>query len=81
MLEHPNAIVRSPRSTQANQQSNMSPTQTSQVADLEPGQLLNELEERQDDVLAQLDALDTQLQDVLRGLGVTLDDDLDEDVV
>ncbi|MAI69840.1 MAG: hypothetical protein CMM01_02890 [Rhodopirellula sp.] len=59
----------------------MSPTQTSQVADLEPGQLLNELEERQDDVLAQLDALDTQLQDVLRGLGVTLDDDLDEDVV
>ena len=56
----------------------MSPTQTSQVADIEPGQLLNELEQRQDDVLEQLDALDTQLQEVLRGLGVTLEDDLDE---
>ena len=59
----------------------MSPTQTSQVADLEPGQLLNELEQRQDDVLEQLDALDTQLQEVLRGLGVTLEDELDEDLV
>ena len=48
----------------------MSPTQTSQVADIEPGQLLNEL-----------DALDSQLQEVLRGLGVTLEDDLDEDLV
>ncbi len=60
---------------------NMSPTQTSHVADIEPGQLLNELEQRQDDVLEQLDALDTQLQEVLRGLGVTLEDDLDEDLV
>ena len=59
----------------------MSPTQTSQVADLEPGQLLNELEQRQDDVLEQLDALDTQLQEVLRGLGVTLEDEFDEDLV
>jgi hypothetical protein len=59
----------------------MSPTQTSQVADIEPGQLLNELEQRQDDVLEQLDALDNQLQEVLRGLGVTLDDDLDEDLI
>ncbi|MAI32806.1 MAG: hypothetical protein CMM07_14170 [Rhodopirellula sp.] len=59
----------------------MSPTQTSQVADIEPGQLLNELEQRQDDVLEQLDALDTQLQEVLRGLGVTLEDDLDEELV
>ena len=60
---------------------NMSPTQTSHVTDIEPGQLLNELEQRQDDVLEQLDALDTQLQEVLRGLGVTLEDDLDEDLV
>ena len=59
----------------------MSPTKTSQVADIEPGQLLNELEQRQDDVLEQLDALDTQLQEVLRGLGVTLEDDLDEELV
>ena len=59
----------------------MSPTQTSQVADIEPGQLLNELEQRQDDVLEQLDALDSQLQELLRGLGVTLEDDLDEDLV
>lgn len=59
----------------------MSPTKSSQVADIEPGQLLNELEQRQDDVLEQLDALDTQLQEVLRGLGVTLEDDLDEELV
>lgn len=59
----------------------MSPTQTSQVADIEPGQLLNELEQRQDEVLEQLDALDTQLQEVLRGLGVTLEDEVDEDLV
>lgn len=59
----------------------MSPTQTSQVADIEPGQLLNELEQRQDEVLEQLDALDTQLQEVLRGLGVTLENDVDEDLV
>ena len=51
------------------------------TAELEPGQLLNELEQRQDDVLEQLDALDTQLQEVLRGLGVTLEEDLDEDLV
>lgn len=59
----------------------MSPTQTSQVADLEPGQLLNELERRQDDVLEQLDTLDAQLEEVLRGLGVTLEDELDDDLV
>ena len=59
----------------------MSPTQTSHVAELEPGQLLNELEQRQYDVLEQLDSLDTHLQEVLRGLGVTLEEDLDEDLV
>ncbi|MDE0866759.1 MAG: hypothetical protein OSA98_23520 [Rubripirellula sp.] len=60
---------------------NMSPTPTSQINDLEPGQLLTELEQRQDDVLEQLDALDNQLQEVLRGLGVTLDDEINEELV
>ncbi|MFK8112337.1 MAG: hypothetical protein AB8B91_09045 [Rubripirellula sp.] len=59
----------------------MSPTPTSQTSDAEPGQLLKELEQRQDEVLEQLDALDAKLQDVLRGLGVTLDDDIDQDLV
>ena len=52
----------------------MSPTPTSQASDIEPGQLLKELEQRQDDVLAQLDALDAKLEEVLKGLGVTVDD-------
>ena len=52
----------------------MSPTPTSQASDTEPGQLLKELEQRQDDVLAQLDALDAKLEEVLRGLGVTVDE-------
>lgn len=59
----------------------MSPTPTSQVADSEPGQLLEDLERRQDDVLAQLDDLDAKLTEVLRGLGVTLDDGGDPDIV
>ena len=41
----------------------------------ESGSLLADLERRQDDVLAQLDALDRQLTDLLKGLGVTLVDD------
>jgi len=38
----------------------------------EAGSLLADLERRQDDVLAQLDLLDRQVADLLRGLGVTL---------
>ncbi|TWU05582.1 hypothetical protein [Stieleria varia] len=41
----------------------------------EPGQLLAELEQRQDDVLAQLDALDAQLSEVLKGLEISVDED------
>ncbi len=41
----------------------------------ESGTLLADLERRQDDVLAQLDALDRQLTGLLKGLGVTLVDD------
>ncbi len=41
----------------------------------ESGSLLADLERRQDDVLAQLDALDRQLTSILKGLGVTLIDD------
>lgn len=39
------------------------------------GNLLADLERRQDDVLAQLDELDRKVSDLLRGLGVTLIDD------
>tara|TARA_R110002167_G_scaffold226085_1_gene431288 strand:- start:46 stop:192 length:147 start_codon:yes stop_codon:yes gene_type:complete len=48
---------------------------------MEPGQLLNELERRQDEVLMELDALDAKLSAVLRGLGVTLDDEIDQELV
>ena len=41
---------------------------------LEPGQLLMDLERRQDEVLEQLDDLDAKLKDVLKELGATLDD-------
>lgn len=51
------------------------------VDDYQPGQLLKELEQRQDEVLEQLDALDLQLQDVLKGLGVTLTNEVDADFV
>ncbi len=37
----------------------------------EPGHLLLDLEKRQDDVLEQLDNLDAQLIEVLKGLGVS----------
>ncbi|MEM8671648.1 MAG: hypothetical protein AAGG48_29285 [Planctomycetota bacterium] len=40
----------------------------------EPGNLLKELEERQDEVLAQLDELDAKLRQVLEGLGVTTEE-------
>lgn len=59
----------------------MSPTPTSNVDTLEPGQLLLDLERRQDDVLLQLDALDAQLNEVLKGLGVTIDEEIDQDMV
>ncbi len=55
----------------------MSPTPISHVSDLEPGQLLSELERRQDEVLHELDALDAKLKELLSGLGVTIDDDID----
>ena len=40
-----------------------------------PGHLLDELERRQDDVLAQLDDLDAKINEVLKGLGASVDDD------
>jgi hypothetical protein len=48
-------------------------------SETEAGALLADLERRQDDVLAQLDALDQQLSSLLRGLGVTLVDDREAD--
>ena len=52
----------------------MSPTPASHT-DSEPGQLLHELERRQDEVLTQLDDLDAKLTEVLKGLGVASDDE------
>ncbi len=51
----------------------MSPTPTAHT-ESEPGQLLHELERRQDEVLTQLDDLDAKLTEVLKGLGVTADE-------
>jgi hypothetical protein len=59
----------------------MSPTPLSHASEYEPGQLLNELEQRQDEVLIELDELDAKLREVLRGLGVTVEDDCDETLV
>ena len=58
----------------------MSPIPSSHTGDTEPGQLLNELERRQDDVLKQLDDLEDQLNEVLKGLGVTAEDEADLDL-
>jgi hypothetical protein len=57
----------------------MSPIPSPQANDREPGQLLSELERRQDDALQQLDALETQLDEVLKGLGVSAVEDTDQD--
>lgn len=42
------------------------------------GDLLADLEARQDDVIERLDALEKQLIEILSGLGVTLESDEDE---
>ena len=49
----------------------MAPIPSQPSSDIEPGHLLSELERRQDDVLKQLDELENQLNEVLRGLGVS----------
>ena len=59
----------------------MSPTPTSLANDTEPGQLLKELEQRQDEVLEQLDDLEAKLREVLEGLGVTSDDEIDAELL
>jgi hypothetical protein len=59
----------------------MSPLPTSLAPDVEPGQLLKDLEQRQDDVLKQLDDLDARLRDVLEGLGVTFDEQVDPELL
>lgn len=55
----------------------MSPTPSSHAEESEPGQLLYELERRQDEVLGELEVLEARLNQVLAGLGVTLDEPLD----
>ena len=50
-------------------------TQSAPAKTHRPGQLLADLEQRQDDVLTQLDELDSQLKEVLKGLGVSEESD------
>ncbi len=59
----------------------MSPTPSSLVPEHEPGQLLRELEQRQEEVLQQLDDLDARLKEVLDGLGVTAEEEPDEELL
>lgn len=59
----------------------MSPSPISHVDDSEPGQLLYELERRQDEVLGELEALEARLNAVLIGMGVSLDDPHDGMIV
>ena len=59
----------------------MSPNPTSLAADHEPGQVLKELERRQDEVLQQLDDLDSRLREVLEGLGVTVEEEIDPELL
>jgi hypothetical protein len=58
----------------------MSPIPSPPTNDSEPGQLLNELERRQDDVLQQLDELESQLDEVLKGLGVSAEENSEQDL-
>jgi len=60
--------------------SRMPPIESPAVTDAEPGNLLGELERRQEDVIAQLDDLEAQLAEVLRGLGVEPIVDVDPDI-
>ena len=64
----------SDRSRPAHPTKPMSPTPSSHVDDHEPGQLLYELEQRQDEALRELEKLEARLHDVLTGLGVSIDD-------
>jgi len=59
----------------------MSPPPTSVTAEQEHGQLLKELEQSQDEVLEQLEALDQKLNDVLSGLGVTMDEESEAEIL
>ena len=58
----------------------MSPHPTAAVPEQEPGQLLKELERRQDEALEQLDHLDRRLKEVLAGLGVTLEEETEAEL-
>ncbi len=48
----------------------MSPVQSAPPSDPAPGGLLQELERRQDEVLAQIDVLDAKVNAILSELGV-----------
>lgn len=52
----------------------MFPSSLSDATDTAPGQLLADLERRQDDVLKQLDELEAKLGAVLKGLNIEIDE-------
>lgn len=54
----------------------MSATSAPVDIDNGPGQLLRELEQRQDDVLAQLDRLNAEVEAVLGQLGIQIEPEL-----
>jgi len=53
----------------------MTPLPLNDATETRPGQLLRELEKRQDDVLNQLDDLEAKIAEVLRGLNVEAESD------
>jgi len=53
----------------------MTPLPLQDATENRPGQLLRELEKRQDDVLTQLDDLEAKIAEVLRGLNVEVETD------
>jgi hypothetical protein len=59
----------------------MSPISSAHSSPCEPGQLLRELDERQDEVLERLNDLEAKLCEVLRGLGVSIEPIVDQELV
>ncbi|MCM2373350.1 hypothetical protein [Aporhodopirellula aestuarii] len=57
----------------------MFPTSLSDPEADAPGQLLADLERRQDEAMLQLDDLERKLRDVLKGLNIEMEDEVDLD--
>ncbi|MEM6779156.1 MAG: hypothetical protein AAF670_15990 [Planctomycetota bacterium] len=57
----------------------MLPTSLHESADVPAGRLLSELEQRQDDAIAQLDELESRLAEVLGSLDMEMEDLVDDE--